>query len=391
MANVEKTVGNQQAGLTEREFLECALRIARISIESPREIDRRLGELGYCGQTEARKAGSILCYRHLARLRAHFLRSYAEAQQDSATTIPSRRHTLFAGPSGSGKTHLIELLFEKILKIPTVMEDATKFSETAYVGRDVESMLGDLYQNAERHRGWASVGCVFIDEIDKIAARPDTGRDVSGEGVQRGLLALLASRTSMFPDTSRGMPGRNPQLCMPLDNVLFIAAGAFTGVTTQGRPERMGFHAKLEGLASNNCLSSETGQDYFEELKSRGGLIPELLGRFQRVVQFKPLDRGTLKSILSGKVLVQWEEEYQREGIDLRIDNEVSDAIIDSALHRQLGARGLQSALAPVLESAAYDCFADKDVACVHIEMNNGQIVAREERRRCADQLQVAV
>ncbi len=215
-------------------------RVAALEELSPREIDTRLSELGYRGQQEARRAASVLAYRHVRRLRRIHLEGIAPEPG-------TRENCLFLGPTGSGKTFLVELLFREILGVPTLIVDATQFSETGYVGDDVTTMLSRLYEAAGGDVAWAGCGAICMDEFDKLAtsrsdarfAGQQTTKDVSGFGVQRGLLNLLSAPRADFPPDF-GFTSRTPPMPMELSALTFIACGAFSGL--KGTAEELGGH-----------------------------------------------------------------------------------------------------------------------------------------------------
>jgi len=343
-------------------------RVAALEVLSPREIDARLTDLGYRGQQEARRAAAVLAYRHLRRIRRLHLEGLAPEPGQ-------RENCMFLGPTGSGKTFLVELLFREILAVPTVLADATQFSETGYVGDDVNTLLSRLYETADRDSDWAACGVICMDEFDKLAtsrsdsrfAGQQTTKDVSGFGVQRGLLHLLsASRADFPPDfgfTSRLQPDS-----MELSCVTFIACGAFSGLraTAEGmaRVERLGFGREPRAVAEESIATSVT-QEQLEQTTAfaRYGFIPELIGRFNRLVSFAPLDAATLGDILQHNVLRAYEREFEQEGLHLVVEPAVREHVIARALKRETGARGLRTTLAPILEQAAYEHFGQPATA----------------------------
>lgn len=347
---------------------------------SPREMERELVRLGYRGQEPSRRAGAVLAYRHLQRLRQRFVHKVP------ASELPRRENYLFLGATGSGKTYLVELLFREILKVPSVIADITRFSETGYIGDDVQMLLSQLYEAAGQQRGWASCGIICVDEFDKLAASRSSARfagegttkDVSGFGVQRGLLTLLSGGSSPFP-TDFGFSGHGQRVVMPLENIVFIACGAFSGLKEtadlSGREVRMGFlgqsHAKRD-----DALVAQLGSELLENTRafSDYGILPELLGRFSRLVAFQPLGEEVLRSILDETLLRSYQTEFQREGVELRIDDDVISHVVKGALRRETGARGLRAALVPLLEEAAFESFGTGAVAKVHLGLRDGKI-----------------
>ncbi len=337
-------------------------RVAGIEVLSPREIDARLTDLGYRGQDDARRAASVLAYRHLRRIRRLHLEGLAPEPG-------MRENCLFLGPTGSGKTFLVELLFREVLAVPTVLADATQFSETGYVGDDVNTLLSRLYEVADKDAEWAACGVICMDEFDKLAtsrsdsrfAGQQTTKDVSGFGVQRSLLHLLSAANADFP-SDFGFTSRMQPENMELSCVTFIACGAFSGLrsTAEGmaREERLGFGREPRAFQAEAIAASVT-QEQLEQTTAfaRYGFIPELIGRFSRLVSFSPLDAATLGDILQHNVLRAYEREFEQEDLHLVVEPAVREYVVAKALKRETGARGLRTTLAPLLEGAAYEHF----------------------------------
>jgi ATP-dependent Clp protease ATP-binding subunit ClpX len=356
-------------------------RLEALPALSPRAIDQRLEELGYRGQRQARRAAAVLAYRHVQRLRRLHL--------DGATAVPgTRQNCLFIGPTGCGKTYLIELLFREVLQIPTVLVDATQFSETGYVGDDVNTILSRLFARADGDLAWGSCGIICMDEFDKLAtsrsdsrfAGQQTTKDVSGFGVQRGLLTLLSAARMDFPPDF-GFTSRQPPLSMPLDGITFIACGAFSGfkgvVEQLDEEERIGFGRTIRARAPDAIAAGVMEEELGRTTAfARYGFLPELIGRFNRLVAFAPLDRDTLKSILLDGVLAEYRQEFAREGITLMIGDDVVDHVVEHALRRETGARGLRAELARSLEDAAYEHFGSGDTGMLRLRLNRDAIVA---------------
>lgn len=355
-------------------------RVAALEVLSPRDIDARLTDLGYRGQEEARRAAAVLAYRHVRRARRLHLEGLAPEG--------GRENCLFLGPTGSGKTFLVELLFREILAVPTVLVDATQFSETGYVGDDVNTLLSRLFEAAGGDVAWAGCGVVCMDEFDKLAtARSDsrfagaqTTKDVSGFGVQRSLLHLLSAAQADFPPDF-GFTSRTPPVAMPLTGLTFIACGAFSGLkgTAESltRAERLGFGREVKARGSET-IAERLSEDELERTTafSRYGFLPELMGRFTRMVSFAPLDARTLEEILQDNVLRAYEREFAHEGLQLVVTPEVRQHVVAGALKRETGARGLRAALAPVLERAAYDSFGQGLGGTVRLVLRDGRVEA---------------
>jgi ATP-dependent Clp protease ATP-binding subunit ClpX len=356
-------------------------RLAAIDVQSPRRIDERLEELGYRGQVRARRAAAVLAYRHLRRLKRLHL--------DGEVADPgTRQNCLFLGPTGCGKTYLVELLFRSILEVPTVMVDATQFSETGYVGDDVNTILSRLLAQAGGDLDWASCGVVCMDEFDKLAtsrsdarfAGQQTTKDVSGFGVQRGLLSLLSAQKVDFPPDF-GFTSRQPPLTMPMAGITFIACGAFSGfkgvVEGLDGEERIGFghevRARLPDAIAAGIMEEELAKT---TAFARYGFVPELIGRFNRLVAFAPLDADTLKAILEGGILAEYQREFAAEGMTLVAEDSVLDHVVDQALLRETGGRGLRAELSRILEDAAYEHFGQQNEGEIRLRLHDGAIFA---------------
>ncbi|HVG58760.1 MAG TPA: AAA family ATPase [Hyalangium sp.] len=363
---------------------EVRQRVAALELLSPREIDARLTDMGYRGQEEARRAAAVLAYRHVRRVRRLHLEGLAPENH-------ARENCLFLGPTGSGKTYLVELLFREILAVPTVMADATQFSETGYVGDDVNTLLSRLFEAAEGDLAWASCGVICMDEFDKLAtnrsdsrfAGQQTTKDVSGFGVQRSLLHLLSATRADFPPDF-GFTSRTRPLTLEMTGITFIACGAFSGLkgTAEGltRTERLGF-GRDPKRKDTEAIAERLTEDELEQTTafSRYGFIPELIGRFNRIVSFAPLDASTLKDILQVNVLRTYEQEFEQEGLRLVVDPQVRDWVVARALKRETGARGLRASLAPVIERAAYEYFGQQGTASIRLVLEGEQVRAIAE------------
>jgi ATP-dependent Clp protease ATP-binding subunit ClpX len=358
--------------------------VAALEVLSPREIDARLTDMGYRGQEEARRAAAVLAYRHVRRVRRLHLEGLAPETH-------ARENCLFLGPTGSGKTYLVELLFREILAVPTVMADATQFSETGYVGDDVNTLLSRLFEAAEGDLAWASCGVICMDEFDKLAtnrsdsrfAGQQTTKDVSGFGVQRSLLHLLSATRADFPPDF-GFTSRTRPLTLEMTGITFIACGAFSGLkgTAEGltRTERLGF-GRDPKRKETEAIAERLTEDELEQTTafSRYGFIPELIGRFNRIVSFAPLDSNTLKDILQVNVLRTYEREFEQEGLKLVVEPQVRDWVVARAVKRETGARGLRASLAPVIERAAYEHFGQPGASSIRLVLEGDKVRAIAE------------
>jgi ATP-dependent Clp protease ATP-binding subunit ClpX len=357
-------------------------RVEAVPLLPPKECDARLTELGYHGQEHARRAASVLAYRHVRRLRRLFLEGAA------LDDLGPRENYLFLGPTGCGKTFLVELLFRDVLRVPAVTVDITQYSETGYIGEDVNMILSRLFEAAGEYLAWATCGVLCIDEFDKLAtsrssarfAGEGTTKDVSGFGVQRGLLTLMSGSEATFP-ADFGYAHLGPKLAMPLSTLTIIACGAFSGLKTTaallGATERIGFGREAPPIESER-IAVDLDERILEQTTafSQYGFLPELVGRFSRVVSFGPLDARTLRNILVENVVSTYRREFEAERIHLEVDSGVLDRIVEGAVKRELGARGLRAALVPFLEEAAYEYFGSEPGTAVRLIVDGGNIRA---------------
>jgi ATP-dependent Clp protease ATP-binding subunit ClpX len=325
-------------------------RVAAIPVHSPRQLDARLEALGYRGQAAARRAACVLAWRHVRRLQRLHLDGIDPSE------LPDRDSYLLLGPTGCGKTHLVELLFREVLEVPAVVVDITQFSETGYVGNDVGTILTRLVAAAGGNPAWAACGVVCLDEFDKLAGSTSTARfagaettkDVSGWGVQRSLLGLLSGTYAEYqPDY--GYSGRTAPSHLPLAGITFLACGAFSGVRQAResvRPVGFGEGRPGESRAARPALEPAALE--------RFGFMPELIGRFTRVVELEPLALPELRRILDRQACLQ-ARELGAEGLRLDLDEAELTSMAERALRSGHGARGLRAALALRIEELVYD------------------------------------
>ena len=388
ISGLQESDSDPPAGTSEfsaEELDDVTRRLEAIDVLTPRQIEERLLTCGYRGQKKARRAGAVLAYRHMRRLRLQFV------ERIPATDLPEREHYLFLGTTGSGKTYLAELLFREILPIPTLVADTTRFSETGYIGDDVQMLISHLFELAEQNRAWASCGVICLDEFDKLAtsrsstrfAGEGTTKDVSGFGVQRGLLTLLSGRSTTFPGDF-GYSGHGAQVEMPLRNIMFIGCGAFSGLqgtaTMAGSTSSVGFGQKSKPEVSDG-IAQEIGRDLMENTTAFAnyGMLPELMGRFSRLVSFQPLTEDVLRQILDDTLLTKYRREFEREGVELVVEESVIANIVEAAHRRETGARGLRASLVPYLEEAAFETFGDGGNSTVRLKLEDGELTVTTE------------
>jgi ATP-dependent Clp protease ATP-binding subunit ClpX len=322
-----------------------------IKLLKPKEIKEFLDQY-VIGQDDAKKYLSVAVYNHYKRLTQIFSDDDVEIEKSNIILI---------GETGTGKT-LLARTIAKMLHVPFTIVDATILTEAGYVGEDIESLLTRLLQAADYNVNAAEKGIIFIDEIDKIARKgdnPSITRDVSGEGVQQGLLKLLeGSIVNVPPQGGRKHPD---QKMIPVDtkNILFICGGAFDGIDKKIAQRLntavVGFNASKESekLDKKNLLQYIAPQD----LKSFG-LIPEIIGRLPVLTYLNPLDRETLRNILTepkNSIVKQYTKLFKMDDIKLSFDNKALEYIVDKALEFQLGARGLRSICEAIMIDAMYE------------------------------------
>ena len=324
-------------------------------IPKPKEIRAFLDQY-VIGQDDAKKYLSVAVYNHYKRL-----------AQDADDIDIEKSNIILVGPTGTGKTLLAKTI-ARLLNVPFTIVDATVLTQAGYVGEDIESLLTRLLQVADYDVAKAEKGIVFIDEIDKIARKgdnPSITRDVSGEGVQQGLLKLLeGSVVNVPPQGGRKHP---EQRMIPVNtkNILFICGGAFDGIE-QKIAHRLNTH--VVGYSTDQGRQRIKRENYLkyvmpQDLKSFG-LIPEIIGRLPILTNLEPLDREALRRVLTepkNAIVRQYQKLFARDGVELSFDDAALELIVDKAIEYKLGARGLRSIVETIMIDSMFEIPSSDD------------------------------
>ena len=355
--------------------------VRELPCPTPQELFQALHELGYRGQDHARRALCLMAYRHVKRIKRIYVEGLDRAE------LPKKSNLLCVGPTGSGKTFLVETLFGKVCKLPTALVDITTYSETGYVGQDPSTILTRLLHAADENPMLAAIGIVCLDEFDKIAsgqnnaifAGAGTIKDVTGMGVQRELLKMLESSEVLVP-LELTHSSYADHVVMSTADIAFIAAGAFSGFQQiahrRAMRDAIGFGRAQEGGGDSEAIAVDFTADQVENVANfqAYGFLPELVARFTRVVPFKALDAATLRDILTADVVTRTSREFKLEGFELEIHDEVLDHIVEGALARETGARGLASSLMRELEEVAFGRFGVEGGGQVEVVLRDDEI-----------------
>ena len=321
-----------------------------LTVPKPKEIKEFLDQY-VIGQDEAKKYLSVAVYNHYKRV----------GQKDDDDVDIEKSNVVLVGPTGTGKTLLAKSI-ARLLDVPFAIVDATVLTEAGYVGEDVESLLTRLLQACDYDVDKAEKGIVFIDEIDKIARKsdnPSITRDVSGEGVQQGLLKLLEGSVVLVPPQGGRKHPEQKMIAVDTKNILFICGGAFDGIERK-IAARLNTH--IVGYGHDEKQRKQQRENLMKyvmpsDLKSFG-LIPEIIGRLPVLTSLDPLDRDALRRILvepKNAITRQYKKLFAVDGVELVFDDSALDAIVDKAIEYKLGARGLRSIVETVMVDAMFN------------------------------------
>jgi ATP-dependent Clp protease ATP-binding subunit ClpX len=343
--------------------------IDAIPLLTPMEMNYLLANNGYVGQEKARQAVCLMAYRHINRIKKIYI------EEVDRNILPSKENILLIGPTGCGKTYLIELLFQKVLKIPTVIIDITSYSETGYVGQDVPSILTKLFFASKSIPEFSTIGIICIDEFDKISsgkniavfAGQGSTKDVTGLGVQRELLKMLETGEIDIP-SELSHSSYAPRIVVNTQDIPFIACGAFTGFknsiqnsthNTYSENDSIGFTSLALQKYTDGISRALAREDVEKAANFEAyGILPELIGRFSRIIPFDALDANALKDILINNTITKYSAELALDDIKLKIDENVFDEIIRRCMIKETGARSLKSAIVEYLEDACYKAYS---------------------------------
>lgn len=341
-------------------------------LPKPKEIKAFLDEY-VIGQDEAKCALSVSVYNHYKRL----------MQRGAADDVEiEKSNIIMVGSTGTGKT-LLARTIARLLKVPFTIVDATVLTEAGYVGEDIESILTRLLQVADYNVEEAERGIVFIDEIDKIARKsdnPSITRDVSGEGVQQGLLKLLEGSVVNVPPQGGRKHPEQKMIAVNTKHILFICGGAFDGIEKK-IAQRMNTHVVGYNSVQNKMSIDKSDMMQYimpQDLRSFG-LIPEIVGRLPILTSLRPLDREALRNILTepkNSIIKQYVKLMEMDGVKLSFDNSALEYIVDTAIEYKLGARGLRSIVETIMmekmfevpSSGAKSCRITKEYARKQVE-----------------------
>ena len=367
----EKDVGFLITGLDGNICDECVEQAHEILVENKRAMKKAPAQLDLkqlpkpteikayldqyvIGQDDAKKSLSVAVYNHYKRLQQLNVKGEEDIELEKSNII-------MVGSTGTGKT-LLARTIAKMLVVPFTIVDATVLTEAGYVGEDVESLLSRLLQECDYDPKRAEQGIVFIDEIDKIARKsdnPSITRDVSGEGVQQGLLKLLEGSVVNVPPYGGRKHPEQQFVQVDTKNILFICGGAFDGIESR-IAQRLNAHVVgFDAVQNVTKIDKSNLMQYIAPMDLKSfGLIPEIVGRLPILTHLEPLGREALRSILTepkNSIVKQYTYLFKLDGVELIFDDDVLDFVVDKAIEFKLGARGLRSIVEAIMMDVMFE------------------------------------